>query len=143
MAFYGAYSYKQYWNRQYQIARSSATPDQASNWRRVPDHDIQRRNREYRASLKQEEIIELKLESQALLIQERELAKLQDKQSQRHLRALRKQNEELRLMIARELLLLGAMQAQQEMQRRQKMMLLIMQMSYPYLNIMTGGTEMH
>lgn len=120
--------------------------NQASNWKplRHRDHDVERRNREYRAAIKrkQDYIIELRKEAQEALLAKRELesADKLTKQIERQIAAAIKRENELRQAIA------DAMQALAELESKllifqQQQSLLVFQMAYPFLNINIGGSH--
>lgn len=130
---------------------------QASNWyplrHKDPSHEVDRRNKEYRASLKQEEIIALKLDAQALIVERAELEKQETKQALRQMAALKDQEAKLLMMIAEEMASLAALQhevAAETLQAHQRILaqqnleaLVVLQLAYPYLNIISGGGHMH
>lgn len=119
---------------------------QASNW--YPTHDVERRNREYQHRLDEQrrEVIELKLAAQDLYIERKELDGHRDKQSLRQLKSLQRQEIELKKQIDRQLMILAELQTradQQFIQDQNMLAIVLLQMAYPYLNLMAGGSSMN
>lgn len=109
---------------------------QASNWKLWPDHDIKRRNDEYRAKVdeenrKQNEIIALKLEAQVLRAQEIELRKEKSKQAARQVKALEKEISQLMATIEKEMAILFEIQRQSMIYKR-NIEFLVLLMASPF-----------
>lgn len=96
MAFYSAFWGQGYWNQGFQIARgASVAEDVVGDSPTRHSYDLYLKKEQERLKLKQQQIIDLRLEAQQALMAKRELELRKEKQNTRQLQAIQRREAEI------------------------------------------------